>query len=43
MINERLRKPDRNRPMSFFLFRTSTKRSISLDNLNDRNRRKKGK
>jgi hypothetical protein len=43
MINKRLRKPDRYHPSIFFLFCTSKIRSISLENLNDHNRRKQGK
>jgi len=43
MINERSRKSDRYHPAVFFLFRTSTIRSKSLENLYDRNRRKRGK
>jgi hypothetical protein len=43
MNNERIRKPDRYYPIFFSLFRTVTIRSKSLEDLDDRNRRKEGK
>lgn len=43
MANERSRKPDRYHPIFFSLFRTVAIRSKSLENLNNRNRRKEGK